>query len=149
MELTTITLRVPPDRVADVYAFAAVLYRRGRTAPAMVTAGPDATDEPGEPDRPDGLDDDAVRRAYLGGRSEAWRPFLDVLADHGDQWVSWRALCREIGRTPAQAAGMLGAAERRCKQYPPYEKSGWTDGDRWFRMPEHAAAVVRALASEG
>lgn len=134
MDLLTVTLRVPPDRVADVRAFAAALHRQERAAPALRT------------DTPEGRDDDAVRCAYLGGQSEAWRPFLQILAHHSDQWVSWRFLCHAVDRTPSQAAGMLGAAERRCKQYPPYEKSGWTEGDRWFRMPEHAAAVIRALA---
>ena len=131
MELTTVTLRVPPDRVADVHAFAAALSGHAQPAPAPVA---------GE------LDEDAVRRAYLGGRSTAWRPFLQVLADHSDEWVTWRFLCRAIGRSPSQAGGMLGAAEKRCRQRLPYEKTGATESDRRFRMPERSAAVVRALA---
>lgn len=137
MELKTVTLRVPPDRVPDVVAFAAGLQRRA--SPAAVPAAAAGAES---------RERDAVCHAYLGGSSTTWRPFLRVLAAHAGQWVSWRELCRAIDRTPAQAAGMLGAAERRCRQYPPYEKSGWIAGERWFRMSPRAAAVVRSLGDQ-
>ncbi len=42
---------------------------------------------------------------------------------------------------------MLGAAERRCKQLPPYEKA-WEENQYWFRMPNEVAAVVKELAGK-
>jgi hypothetical protein len=42
---------------------------------------------------------------------------------------------------------MLGAAERRCKQRPPYEKR-WEGGVRYFFMPSRVAEVIEELASE-
>ena len=54
----------------------------------------------------------------------------------------------QIGLTPRQASGMLGAAERRCNLYPPYEKSGYTEGDHWFRMPNEVAEIIKELAAE-
>jgi hypothetical protein len=43
---------------------------------------------------------------------------------------------------------MLGAAERRCGGYPPYEKSGYTEGDHWFRMPKDVAETIKEVAAE-
>jgi hypothetical protein len=42
---------------------------------------------------------------------------------------------------------MLGAAERRCKQLPPYEKA-FEDGEYWFRMPTKVAEAIRQLATK-
>jgi hypothetical protein len=42
---------------------------------------------------------------------------------------------------------MLGAAERRCKQRPPYEKT-WQGDVRYFRMPVRVAEVIEELAAE-
>jgi hypothetical protein len=86
-----------------------------------------------------------VRRNYLGGVSDYWRPFLEELAAHPDEWLSWQQLCGAIDLPPRKASGMLGAAERRCKQLPPYEKA-IEDGEYWFRMPASVADVIRSLA---
>lgn len=89
-----------------------------------------------------------MRRNYLGGISDHWRPFLERLAQEPDEWVSWTVLCEAIGLTPRQASGMLGAAERRCNGRPPYEKSGYTEGDHWFRMPREVAEIIMELATD-
>lgn len=88
-----------------------------------------------------------MRSAYLGGVSEVWRPFLEYLADRPDEWVPWPDLCEHIERTPQEASGMLGAAERRCGGLPPYEKR-WIGRTRHFRMPTSADEIVRELRDE-
>jgi hypothetical protein len=84
---------------------------------------------------------DKVRKDATGGESQVWRPMLRYLADRPDEWVYWKKLCAAVERTPAQMAGALGAAERRCGGKPPYEKRH--DGtDYQFRMPKEVAAVI-------
>lgn len=61
--------------------------------------------------------------------------------------MSWKDLCDEIGLSPKEASGMLGAAERRCKQKPPYYKDSSSD-DRLFLMPAEVAKIVREVADE-
>jgi hypothetical protein len=41
-----------------------------------------------------------------------------------------------------------GAAEHRCNGYPPYEKTGLTERDHWFRMPKDVAEIIKELAAE-
>jgi len=72
---------------------------------------------------------------------------VEELADNAGEWVEWTVLCNAVGLTPRQASGMLGAAERRCKQLPPYEKA-WEENQYWFRMPNEVAAVVKELAGK-
>lgn len=134
MELTTVTLSVPTDRVADIYAFASTLYSKN------------STDAPSSDQGAGDFDREAIRRAYEGGVSEYWRPFLRLLAHQANEWVAWGDLCDGIGMTRTQAAGMLGAAERRCAGDLPYEKSGYTEKGYWFRMSGQAAEVVLGLA---
>lgn len=90
---------------------------------------------------------EAVRRAYAGGVSNRWRPFLEYLARHADQWVRVPDIARELDCTPQQVVGMLGAAERRCGQEPPYEKKGPT-GRRQFRMTKLHSAWILQFAAE-
>jgi hypothetical protein len=89
----------------------------------------------------------AVKKNYLGGISDYWRPFLQELAANPDEWLSWQDLCEAIELEPNRASGMLGAAERRCKLLPPYEKA-YEDNTYWFRMPKDVADVVTELAAK-
>ena len=90
---------------------------------------------------------EAVRRAFFGGTSEYWKPFLLAIAKRSGERVDWRTLCDEIGLSPKEASGMLGAAERRCKKQPPYDKV-LEDGVYWFRMPSHVAKLVEEFSAE-
>jgi len=92
-----------------------------------------------------GLTTEAVTAAYRGGSSDTWRPFLMLLARQPGTWVSWSYLHATLGLTSRQCAGMIGAAERRCKGNPPYIKS-YDDGHYWFQMPASAAEIVIRLA---
>ena len=85
-----------------------------------------------------------VRKDALGGESQVWRPMLSYLAERRDQWVDWKDICAAVNRTPAQMAGALGAAERRCGTPRPYEKR--SDGtNHEFRMPTVVAEVIDDL----
>ncbi len=140
--LVSVSVSVPEDRISDLYSYVAEL-----------TANPagrePASDESGDRKARarNGFGRSAVRSAYAGGVSEHWRPFLEILADKPDTWVAWTALYEELGLTNRQAAGMLGAAERRCKGHPPYEKA-WEDDEHWFRMPADTAEIVKELAAQ-
>ena len=135
MAYVTVTVTVPEEFVSDVLRHAADL------------AEPE--DEAGQAERrrgtPHGFGREAVRRAYEGGESDYWRPWLEHLADHPDEWFSGPDIAEAIGMRADAVAGMLGAAERRCKQRPPYEKQ-WVNGHREFLMPESVARVIRELA---
>ncbi len=142
MPYTNVTVTVPEDKVAEVLRYAASLV--------------DGTAEPEEPDdggllnggrRRWGWGRRTVQDAYMGGVSDVWRPFLDYLSDRPDEWVSWTELCEHIQRTPQEASGMLGAAERRCHGRPPYEKK-WVGQVRHFRMPESVAEVIVHLRDD-
>jgi len=134
LDTVEVTLRVPLDRLGDAYAFCASLFQTSEAVPP--SSG--ATDA-GDTDR---LTPMTILTNYAGGESEYWRPFLEALADHPDEWVEWTSLCSAIGLTPRQASGMLGAGERRCKGAPPYDKKQ-DGGQHWFRMPAVAATIVR------
>lgn len=143
---TEVTLVVPSNSVGDVYAFAATLYNDKDEPPT------ESEEEASPKDAPKaraaaGFGAATVRKNYLGGFSDYWRPFLEELADNAGEWVEWTVLCSAVGLTPRQASGMLGAAERRCKQLPPYEKA-WEENQYWFRMPDEVAAVVKELAGK-
>jgi hypothetical protein len=69
------------------------------------------------------------------------------LAAHPDEWVPWSTLYATLGLTHRQCAGMLGAAERRCKLYPPYVKS-YEGGEYYFFMPKDVAELVAELADK-
>jgi hypothetical protein len=148
MGFTTLTVSVPEGKEADLLRFAALL------------AGPLAVSTIEGPEEPDGGDPghrtgrrrwgwgrSSVRDAYFGGVSNVWRPFLEYLAERPDEWVSWHDLCDHIQRTPREASGMLGAAERRCGGRPPYEKK-WEGTVRYFRMPAQLAELIKEAASE-
>jgi len=132
-DLVNLTVSVPADRVADMYAFVASLH-----APTTPEGSPKGAD----------AGPDSVRRAYFGGASDYWRPFLDYLADRPGEWVAWTDLCQAIGLTPRQASGMLGAAERRCQGHLPYEKGGYREGDHRFRMAGPVATLVKGFAAK-
>lgn len=143
-ELVQISLSVPYDRVAEVYTYVAGLID-GHAA-AGTSQVPSAAEKAKR--SANGFGRATVRRNYFGGQSDYWRPFLNALADKPDDWVAWRELCKSIGLTPREASGMLGAAERRCKGYPPYYKSGYSKGDHWFSMPTEVAAMIKEFSAE-
>lgn len=136
MEFQTITLTVPEHLVSEVYAYVAELTKLANREGEQVSHDPRD------------LSEEEVRRAYVGGVSDHWRPFLHVLAAAAGEWVAWTTLCASIELSPRQASGMLGAAERRCQQRPPYEKT-YEEGEHWFRMPAETAKVVNRLAAIG
>jgi hypothetical protein len=145
---TTLTVSVPEGTEAELLRFAATLA----TGPAggevsEPAEAPDDDASNGNGRRRWGFGRRSIQDAYLGGVSEVWRPFLEYLADRPDEWVEWSDLCRHINRTPRQASGVLGAAERRCHGRPPYEKK--SEGEtHYFRMPAHAATVIQELREE-
>lgn len=145
LETTELTLVVPSTSLGEVYAFAATLHSNDdepHTEPEEEASPKDAPRQ-----RAAGFGAATVRKNYLGGYSDVWRPFLQELAKNAGEWVEWTVLCVAIDRTPRQASGMLGAAERRCKQLPPYEKA-YDDGQHWFRMPVEVANVIKEFASQ-
>lgn len=150
--LVEFTITVPKSRVGELAAFAATLFGPPPTAAPAPPALPDAKLD-GEGVHPDalhaagpGLTSDAVRRNYAGGDSEYWRPFLKLLAHEPEHWVHWPKLYDALALKNTEAAGMLGAAERRCKGYPPYVKSK-EDGEYYFWMPKDVSELINQLAA--
>lgn len=138
MDFQNVTVTVPVSRVSDLLAFAAGLARSDVTRQDGEEGGSGAR----------AMSASAIRMAYLGGKSAHWRPFIDVLVDNSDQWVEWLQLCDKIGLRPPQAAGMLGAAERRCGTSLPYEKRQ-VGGIIYFRMSTEVASVIRETGVVG
>lgn len=148
MDFTTLTVSVPEGKEADLLRFAASL---ASARPVPTIEVPEEPEEGTPSDRDGrrrwGWGRSRVRDAYFGGVSNVWRPFLEYLADRPDEWVSWHDLCAHIHRTPREASGMLGAAERRCGGRPPYEKK-WEGTVRFFRMPAQLAELIKEAAGE-
>ena len=145
-ELITVSVTIPASSASDFYAYVATLHATGEEPPVATEEDLGTKDQP-KRRAAAGFGASTVRKNYLGGVSAYWRPFLDELAAHPDEWVAWGKLCEAIDLEPARAAGMLGAAERRCKLLPPYEKA-WDEGQHWFRMPKSVADVVKDLADD-
>jgi len=154
----TVSVTVPRAQVADLMRYAARLWAPGdgqalkregapaRNGHARDGEGTGVTQAALAAAAP-GLAADAVAAAYRGGTSEHWRPFLKLLAHQPDTWVPWASLYGALGLTDRQCAGMLGAAERRCKGFPPYVKSA--EGELYyFYMPSAVAAIVNGLAAQ-
>lgn len=137
MAFVTVTVTVPEEHVADMLRYAAELTESESEALTGSGERKRAT--------PHGFGREAVRKAYLGGSSEFWRPWLEHLASNPDEWLSGPEIAEGVDMDPAAVPGMLGAAERRCRQRPPYEKR-WMDGHREFLMPESVAEIIRELA---
>lgn len=115
-DLVTASVTVPSHSLPDLYTFVAGL---NSAAQEPVNTG----EQRGTKDEPKqraaaGFGAATVKKNYLGGVSDYWRPFLDELAAHPDEWVSWGDLCEAVDLEPTRASGMLGAAERRCKLLP-------------------------------
>lgn len=146
-DLVPLTVTVPRHTIPDLYTFVASLHVDDDEPPTVTEEEATGKDAP-KKRAAAGFGAATVRKNYLGGVSDYWRPFLEQLATHPDQWLAWQELCEAIDMTPRQASGMLGAAERRCKQLPPYEKA-YEDGEHWFRMPKDVAEVVQELAKQG
>src|SRR2546423_502651 len=144
MNMSTVSVSVPEDRVADLYNYAATLIRGEEP-------GGDDGDLQLEPTRhwspgfqAAATDPDAIKQAYLGGHSRAWRPFLRHLATRPGEWVPFPDAMKAVDRTVQQGIGMVGAGERRCRGRLPYDKR-WEHGRREYRMPDANARVVRDL----
>lgn len=146
----TVTVTVLQDRVPELLEYAGSLARPAKEEeeaadPDEAASGPPAAK---------GFSQASVISAYRGGVSEYWPVFLRILAQQSlaaagtsnDGWVAWDKLCAAIGLAPRSAAGMLGAAERRCQGAPPYEKA--YEGGHWFRMPEAVARLIIELAED-
>lgn len=146
LDTTEVTLVVPSSSIGELYSFAATLYSNDEEPPTETEEEASPKDAPRQRAAA-GFGIATVRKNYLGGYSDYWRPFLQELAKNGGEWMEWTVLCEAIGMTPRQASGMLGAAERRCKQLPPYEKA-YEDGQHWFRMPTEVAEVIKELAAD-
>lgn len=144
--LSTVSVTVPGSTLSDLYAFVASLHTNAEEPPTGTEEEAAGKDGPRQRASA-GFGAGTVRKNYLGGVSDYWRPFLEKLAAHPDEWLSWDHLCEAIGMSNRQAAGMLGAAERRCKRLPPYQKA-YEDGEHWFLMPSDVAHVVKELASK-
>jgi hypothetical protein len=140
---TTLTVSVPEGKEGDLLRYAASLAG-GTPSEDDDFIEDDDQPEPANGRRRWGTGRRAVRDAYLGGVSDVWRPFLEYLADNAGEWVSWPELCEHIDRTPREASGMLGAAERRCNGRPPYEKA-WQGRVRHFRMEPNVAEIINEL----
>jgi hypothetical protein len=144
MGMTTVSVTIPEECIGDLYRYAAALVSGD---PSVDGSDADVDEPAGNGRARWGMGTGAVKRAYRGGSSDYWPRFLEALAASPDDWLPWPDLCATIGLEPGQAAGMLGAAERRCKQRPPYEKLR-EGGVRYFRMPARVAEVIEDLASE-
>jgi hypothetical protein len=152
--LVEFTTTVPKSRVGDLAKYAASLYGPPAAAAAVTPVALEARVDNGKGVSDDalkaagpGLTEEAVRRNYTGGDSEYWRPFLKLLAHEPAQWVHWPKLHNALGLKNTEAAGMLGAAERRCKGFPPYVKSK-DEGEHYFWMPSDTAELIIQLATE-
>jgi hypothetical protein len=135
VEFITANVLVRPENLPKLLRYAAQLEEEA-------TGGRSVENDD---DRTRRWDPESVRESYLGGKSIVWRPFLEYLAERPDQWVPWADLVEAIERTPQEASGVLGAAERRCHQLPPYEKRGSSPAVE-FRMPGRVASVIRRHA---
>lgn len=145
-ELVTVSVTIPSTKLQDLYTYAATLHTQEQAPPVNTPEELGTKDEPKQRAAA-GFGAATVKKHYVGGVSDYWRPFCDALAARPDEWVSWEDLCEAIDLEPSRASGMLGAAERRCKLMPPYEKA-YEDYTYWFRMPTAVADVVKGLATK-
>lgn len=144
MALVTVTVTVPEENVADLLRHAAALIE-GDADERIQWTDPEVNGGGGTRW---GFGRAAVRKAYQGGTSDYWRPFLEYLASRPDEWVTSEEAAEAVGLDISQLPGMLGAAERRCRQRPPYEKQWDASGHREFLMPERVAVTVQEVAAE-
>lgn len=127
-----VTVTVPVDAIQDLLSYAARLHTGSLKVPDGGAVA---------------LDEDAVRQAYLGGTdNKPWRDLLEVLAEHAGNEVYWPELCEAIGLGRRSGAGVIGAAERRCKRNPPYTKR-YAGEDTWFTMSPEVATVIKKVAA--
>jgi hypothetical protein len=133
MDLTTVTLTVPTNRIGDTYAYAASLYTQAGTTEDD-TSSPDWTLE-------------ELKEAYQGGNdNQPWRDMLLELSLHPDEEVYWPDLCAAINCTRQEAAGVLGAATRRTQGRVPFTKRKSGD-DTWFKMSAELADMVQKVSA--
>lgn len=101
-EIVEITIRVPEDRLGDLYRFLGTLYRVDGAEPATSADGQVAL--PWNP----ATDLDKARELLIASGPNP-RRFLDFLADHGGQGFEGADIARHLGwETAQQVAGMTG-----------------------------------------
>jgi hypothetical protein len=158
-----VTIPVPVDRVAEVYALLGQPAAPTATPKAPSIGGSSGTN--GAVWTPPGEEDDTdvhpwtaatLRRMYTESATNM-RAALDYLAERGDQDVTSNELAKvlHLPKGAASVAGMIGAFARRCwsryDRYLPWtsrwqyidEQAGTTE--TVFRMPEPVAEVLRSL----
>lgn len=150
MGLTNVTVTIPESEVATLLRFAASLVEGDSPDEVIPDEDIEWEDEGasfGNGGTKWGFGKAAVRRAYMGGVSEVWRPMLEYMAEYPDEWVPFADICEAVDRVPAQMSGAVGAAERRLNKRPPYEKK-YMGGVLHYRMPGAVAEVIEELAAE-
>jgi hypothetical protein len=132
---TTVSVTVPTDRVADLYAYIATLFTDAASSYTPEVAKVPAGD----------LVYEDVKEAYLGGYdNQAWKDLLLELAAHPGEEVFWPDLCDKVGFSRKVMSGVIGAGERRTKPKVPYTKR-YSGEDTYFMMsPEVAEMIIRA-----
>jgi hypothetical protein len=139
MPAITVSVSVPEERVQELLSFAAELW-----TPQVVQPGPTHTPVV----EASATSGSRVRRAFEGGVSDYWRPFLVFVARRPEQWVVMSEGFDAVGLSVQQGVGMIGAAERRCQGdgYMPYEKRWGRDGRAEVRMNADVAQEILRLA---
>jgi hypothetical protein len=75
---------------------------------------------------------------------------LAILRQSGDDWVSAKALCRDLGYSSSQLAGMLGAFGKRLTATDGYVDGTWFFDQEWdyenncyqYRLPDGVRKAV-------
>ena len=133
MDLTTVTLTVPTNRIGATYAFGASLYTQTGTT----------QDDNNPPD----WTLEELKEVYQGGNdNQPWRDMLLELSLHPDEEVYWPDLCAAIKLSRQEAAGVLGAATRRTQGRVPFTKRKSGD-DTWFKMSAALATMVQKVSA--
>jgi hypothetical protein len=137
-----VSVPIPEERVAEVYA---LLSGKLETIPTGQAYEEEPLPiEPKLARAPWGMGPGLVKKAFLGGASEYWKPFLTYLHDYPDEWINQDDVIVLLEMEPTSFPGFLGAAERRCKKRPPYVKKRINDRVH-FMMPRSVAEVIEGL----
>lgn len=133
---TTITVTVPTERVTDLYAYVATLFK------AM---SPNSADSAAVPSTDLTFED--VKDAFLGGSdNQPWKDLLVHLSAHAGEEVFWPDLCKAVGYSRKAMSGVIGAGERRTKGKRPYTKR-YAGDDTYFLMSVEVAEMVQQLVT--
>lgn len=138
-----VSIPVPTDRVQEVYE---LLAGPKREAPAAA-AESEQRDSREAAEQPD-----LVRRIYRES-PDTMKTVFKVLAARRGQATPMEILAPQVGRTPRQMAGALGAFGRRfkhryAKQASHWPFEAWWDADKGqaiYRMSPAVAEVIDSL----